>query len=217
MILIEGLPGTGKSTFAKSLERILEAKYKVRLFLETDEDNPFIYKTGTTIDTNIEDFSNFVLNAWSTFLKNESFKDYIYIQESLTIQQQMNFPLAINKVEKGKALVNEIFKKVERVNPVLIYLYSSDPVDHFEKTMESRGIEWEQQVRDTLSSSVLFKNKKVDDPVRGFIEELVLNTEDVLEECPFRVLRFNINEKSYDEILEEVTDLICYEIKKAFI
>ncbi len=216
MILIEGLPGTGKSTFAKNLVRALEGKCKVRLFLETDEDNPFIYKTGTTIDSNIEDFSNFVLNAWCTFLKNESYKDHIYIQESLTIQQQMNFPLVINKVEKGKSLINEIFKKIERVNPVLIYLYSSNPVAHFEKTMKSRGTEWEQQVRGTLSTSALLKDKKIDEPIKFFIEELVLNTEDVLEECPFRVLRFNIDEKSYDEILGEVVDLIYDENKKAF-
>lgn len=131
------------------------------------------------------------------------------MQESLTIQQQLNFPLVINQVNEGKKLIFKIFQKLERVNPTLIYLFSSDPVKHFRETMRKRGVGWQEKTEETLENSLWYKSSfSTRDPVGTFILELTKHTEDVIRQYPFKIHRFNVDVISYSDIQKEILKII---------
>lgn len=68
IILVEGIPGSGKSTFARFLSNQFERNgFTCRLFLETTYDHPIIESTGYT-DHSL--FLEAYYERWAKFLDN---------------------------------------------------------------------------------------------------------------------------------------------------
>jgi adenylate kinase family enzyme len=210
IILVEGLPGTGKSTFSKKLERYYKAREKnVRLILETDEMNPFRYQAGTSEDTNYDDFAKNIVNAWQEFLKDYNDEGFL-IQESMTIQQQVNYPLWIDEGRKSEELVFQIFKKLAHFSPKMIYLYNSDSVASFQQTMKERGEKWIKEKIEPISMSPWAQNRGLKYPqaLEEFIQSVKSYTESILESCPFEVIKVNVDSKNWDSIFDEIIERI---------
>lgn len=211
MIFIEGLPGTGKSSTALNLKRELQARgHDFSLFLETDGDSPLRYKEGTSLNDNVDEFSETMLRHWADFLSSNTQNTIV---ESLLIQQQVNLPIALDKENEGKILIRKLFELIPE--STLIYLYNSDPVESFYSSMESRGESWKDTVSNSLRLSPWVKNRNIapDESVEKFINEISRVTAELLQEFPHKVVRINVDHKNWDEVLNRCFN-ICLPNKR---
>ncbi len=205
MILIEGLPGTGKSTLAKSIsDYFISHGREVVLHLETEKDSPFRFKDGTSLDVNFDEFCSTILSKWKKYINTSSLERKLIIQESLTIQQQVNFSTIIERFDEAKKLVIEIFSLLDSETK-LIYLSSSDPKAHFEKTMKIRGSEWVEKTVRPISKTLWASKRGLTHPDSALelVTEVSKNTESILNEFPFKVLRINVDSSNWVEMEKE--------------
>lgn len=205
-VFIEGLPGSGKSTTATNLGRhLISNGESVKVILEPDEVNPFRLEAGTSQDVQPSFFIQQISKQWMDFLSQNSFRNGYLIQEAMTIQQQVNYLLWMNRKEDITPLVLKLFDLSKDLNPYLIYLYQNDATSSFQSTMLSRGQSWvEQKVKPIVNSP--FANGKNKDHIalmNSFIGEVQTITDSLFDLFPYKKLKVDISgqrEKHIQEI-----------------
>ena len=207
MILIEGVPGSGKSTTALNLhENLNEKGVKTTLYLEAAEQNPFRYHLGTTAETLFEDFTATVSKKWESFFKSYRPRDPAIILEGMTLQQQINFAVWTNKFEEVLPLIEEIARGLKSVQPTLFYLQHKDPAKRFKEVMLERGEEWVDSAVKPISQSpfALYQKLQGISALEGFLEEISIKNIECLDLFDFSVNRINVDSNNWNSTLAEI-------------
>ncbi|OZB96171.1 hypothetical protein [Paenibacillus sp. XY044] len=137
LILIEGIPGSGKSTFARFLANQFERNgLSCGLYLETTYDHPIIEFTG------YEDNALFLAehyDRWSKFLDHDP-NEEVVVMESAFLQSPM-VHLLHKEAEREliKSLVHKVSDRLSKENCGLIYFYQKDALAAINKMVEARG------------------------------------------------------------------------------
>jgi thymidylate kinase len=137
LVLIEGIPGSGKSTFARFLSNQFERNgFTCRLYLETTYDHPIIESTG------YDDYSLFLgayYDRWSKFLDKFP-NDEIVVMESAFFQSPI-VHLLHKDVDREliKSLINKVSNLLSKEDCKLIYFYQQDAPTNINKMIETRG------------------------------------------------------------------------------
>lgn len=137
LILIEGIPGSGKSTFARFLSNQFERNgYKTRVYLETTFEHVIIESTG------YEDYSLFRdlhYDRWVKFL-DDSPDEEVIVMESAFIQSPI-VHLLHKDVDREliKSLILKVSNLLNKEDCSLIYFYQKDISLAIDKMIKARG------------------------------------------------------------------------------
>lgn len=138
LILIEGMPGSGKSTYARFLSVQFERNgYRTVLFHETTADHPIISRSDIQ-DAN--DWMKEYIKKWRRFLSNQATEDSVFVMESVLFQNPM-----INLLNKDvdrdriKIFITELALILREYETSLIYFGHEDSTNAINEMIESRG------------------------------------------------------------------------------
>jgi hypothetical protein len=161
VIFVEGIPGSGKSTFAQRLAfHLQQCGHRARWHHENDRNNP-ANPAGTPHGWSASDLRG-RLSAWKQFIAQAVKDREIVILESALFQRQLNRFVKERKEEDLPGFMGALFKILRPASPILIQFSQPSIRAHYE---------WLSQVRgDTLShfskiirSSTFVPKKQMDD------------------------------------------------------
>lgn len=139
LVLIEGIPGSGKSTFARFLANQFERNgYTCNLFFETTYNHPIIYSES------FDDYDKFIKSytaRWNNFLLNQHDTDVIVMESALF--QSPIIQLLHKDVERTiiQNLIVDVSNLLKEADCKLIYFYQDNAAAAIQKMIYSRGKE----------------------------------------------------------------------------
>ena len=211
MILIEGIPGSGKSTTAINLKKELQLKkVDCKLFLEYSDENPFRYKNGTSPEVPVQDFVSTVSSQWKLFFDKYSNKNKMIIQEGMTLQQQVNYAVWIDRFIEIKPLIQEILNGLKKIQPTLFYLEHRKPEENFQRVMQERGNDWVTSAIKPISESPFAVNRNIAGvkALQSFLEEITKKNLECLSLLDFPVHRINIGDYDEDSLIIKILSVL---------
>lgn len=150
LILIDGMPGSGKSTTGKWISEILNASsIPNRFYHELDDNHPLrIYERRFSSFTVIEEaewFTAKVKQLFTDFVEAIKQNDEIIIMESYMFQNTIGFAynMQMNPQEILK-LTESLQSILSDLNPILIYYYQVNVEQNWRWICEIRGPEFAQ-------------------------------------------------------------------------
>jgi deoxyadenosine/deoxycytidine kinase len=153
-ILVEGMPGTGKSTTSQALATQLTANgVPVRWFYEKDKQHPFMPDYGVKFEL-IEDLFRALLGKWQAYVAGMSQGDDVIILDAAFLQNPIQTMLYLNIPQQMiQQFVGMLYQVIKPLNPLLVYLDIPAVERHMKKLIDSRDEEWETEVLDNLKRS----------------------------------------------------------------
>lgn len=137
LILIEGIPGSGKSTFARFLSEQFERNgLTCKLYLETTFEHPIIETTGN--DDHGLFFDDYI-NRWSKFLDSYPNEDIVVMESAFFQSPIVHFLHKDVDRELIKKLIYKVNHLLSKVECQLIYFYQQDAASSIHKMIEKRG------------------------------------------------------------------------------
>ena len=147
LILIEGLPGAGKSTTTARLGRVLQGQHiACRWFLEEDEPHPI-----ACLDFETDGLGEKVLPLWRDFAAGALQEPVVTIIESRLWQ---NTGLYMYMSERPLAEIlgfnQQVLQVLRPLSPALVYLDQPDTAAALHRLYSLRGEKWiEENVAET--------------------------------------------------------------------
>lgn len=148
LIIVEGLPASGKSTTANMIAKCLRANGG--RVVCADEGTP-----NHPADYDVYDFPDFaterklILDKWRSFVKNADCGT-VYVFNCLLLQNPMSETMMrFAKTEaESKKYIAEIADIIRPLNPLVLYLCQSDVLSAIERVKVERGNGWLNAVID---------------------------------------------------------------------
>ncbi len=164
LILIDGLPGSGKSTTAQFIALQLERNHiPARWFYELEQAHP-IHAFHVWSREGPAKFVKTIINNWRTFVAREQNSDVVNILESTLFQSTVRLLLQ-NDVPHSEILeyafhTEEITRELQ---PVLIYFSASNVAKALREICDKRRKIWEQYFVRVIDGSLYGKNRQLHD------------------------------------------------------
>jgi tRNA uridine 5-carbamoylmethylation protein Kti12 len=202
LILVEGLPGTGKSTMAQYIW--LESKKNnidIEYICERQKNHP-VETEYNSFDVNVKKYIDDSLKSWSTLVDRIVTEDKKLILDGSFIQHQINCLIfADETVEIINAYIMRLCETIKKLNPILIYLNYTDTDEAILNACTVKGERWSNNVANFLSKIAFSKNRGLTDKEAMFtffkyrhdIEIKLLSMFDIEK------LIIDVQNKSYDE------------------
>lgn len=149
LIIIEGIPGSGKTTTASSVfKRLLTNRIKTRCFLEHEELHPLLLH-GVNFNSfeNEEDadlFIQLLSSRFCDFVQEQlNSPDEVIIIESVLFQDAINVShlMGMNHI-KLLDFSSRLLTILEPLNPILIYYYQMNVEKQWRFICDVRGNDW---------------------------------------------------------------------------
>jgi len=160
LILVEGLPGSGKSTTAQVIcIQLLRNGFESRWYHEEDPFHP-ISHDGLTVDGGPTDFRSVAPSIWQSFVAQVREKDEVVIFESRLLQNLV-FPLLRQDVDRYEilTLIHKVVSQCECLHSFLVYLAQSDYPRKLRRICDLRGPNWEEYMISRNDQSVFTQRR----------------------------------------------------------
>lgn len=193
LILLEGIPGSGKTTTTSNLEKqINDIGSKVKAYDEFNLDNPIRSKmvdslrlndptlrsndpetSGQGADGIAIDQSVYSLDQWSNLSERCNASDEVVILESRYWQNSLA-PILLSGASDEKIFdeFKKIHARLKECSALLIFLQPLDVRSHLLHLLSSRKVEWGEFIAKTISDSAWAKKRNLtgQDAFFGFVE-----------------------------------------------
>lgn len=163
LILIEGCPGSGKSSTAQHIGRQLQAGLvPCRWYYEEEQPHPTAVRMGIHDPKGFRAFGRETLRTWRDFVSRAQRSDDVTIIESHLFQDIID-PLVRANVKSTRIvkLVQRMMEFCEPLNPVLIYLHQPDYASTMRRILDERGKRIETQYISRAESSRFGRRHKL--------------------------------------------------------
>lgn len=148
LIIVEGLPGSGKSTTAEMIAKELEKKGKNVICIDEGvQEHPADYANYDFPDFKTE--REKILQKWRSFVKIAD-NDSIYVFNCIYLQNpmcetMMRFDM---KEEDSKKYIMEITEIIKPLNPIIVYINQPNVKVSIDSVLNERGNDWLNAVID---------------------------------------------------------------------
>ncbi|GGG69687.1 hypothetical protein [Paenibacillus radicis (ex Gao et al. 2016)] len=149
IIIVDGMPGSGKSTTAEFISEKLNAmNFDHTLFLETSPNNPLFINTPAIVslstDDEADEFTTKVTARYADFVERYKEQQTVIIIESLIYQGILSVALFKGMQEnKVKALAKRIIEILkEGMSPEVVFYFQEDAEKNWRRICEVRGPEF---------------------------------------------------------------------------
>ena len=211
LILLEGVPGSGKTTTTKNISAYLESKgFTVKDYIEGQGDNPIGQRY--TKDSAFEILTNFSLKDYPFDSWSNLEKDYDYLIVDSRFLQNICFAAMLSNYDKNEiaAMPLRILKSLStEVTPYLVYFNHSNPREHIVKTVKERNIripEWFDWIESIFSKCPWVVERKLSDAEVYF--QPIINWHDFQESfvpnLPMKKLLIRDPSNDWNESLEKI-------------
>ena len=147
LIIVEGLPGSGKSTTAAMIAEELKKKGKTVLCFDEGEEHPADYK-----DYDFPDFETErekILAKWRDFVRDRD-REAVYVFNCVFLQNpmcetMMRFDMGY---DRSRAYIAEIAEIIKPLDPVIVYIDRPDIRTAVDRVLDERGSDWLNAVID---------------------------------------------------------------------
>ena len=206
LILVEGVPGSGKSTTAKTIMgEVTACGYKCNCYLEWGENNPSVIghmeDLAKIISTTKAREEN-VLQQWKSFANIAMQQETINIIESRFWQtESMYLYLSGHSVQEIFESNRRVIAMISELDPVLIYLVPEDIEQLHTAIAMKRNEEWRESGRqgswEEWGDSVYeqqkwFSDRSLDSKaITRFFNEWALIADKLFDRYPYRKLRIH--------------------------
>ncbi|MFW9849672.1 MAG: hypothetical protein ACFFF4_11045 [Candidatus Thorarchaeota archaeon] len=217
LILIDGIPGSGKSTTANYIHRqLLRSSIEARWFHELEESNPLFdveYIQTRTIN-DAEDYVKKTLEKWRILVKEINKTNQVYIIESYLLQATVGcmFDNNINQsiIQDYASRVPDI---ISELNPVIIYFSPQDVRENLLNLRNVRDNEWIESRGESLSKSKYAVARKLEG-FEGWVSMLSARahlSNEILQSYEFPTLVIDATNGEWDKYYDEITKFLGIE------
>jgi hypothetical protein len=160
LVLIEGLPGAGKSTTTRHIGTTLQQQgVACRWYLEEDDPHPI-----ACLDFEIKGLLEKMIPLWSSFTKHAMQEPIVTIIESRLWQNTALFMFMSNKeVEDILQFSQQIGQVLAPLSPILIYLDQDDTETALRRLYTLRGEKWMQEALVMTTAYPWFQSRGLKD------------------------------------------------------
>jgi hypothetical protein len=160
LILVEGLPGAGKTTTSSHLQTILQQQgLECRQYLEEDHPHPI-----DCLDFEIKGLAEKVVPPWEKFVEHAKREQVITIIESRLWQNTALFMYMSDCATDEIFQFNrQVWRTVKPLAPVLVYLDQEDTERALSRLYRLRGEEWMEDAMETTSQYKWFRERGLKD------------------------------------------------------
>ena len=145
LVLIEGLPGSGKTTTAEYLAtQMNDSGNPSQWFSEAAQDNPITLSMG---DIQAPDFRYRILQQWRAFAQSSAGSDIVTVIESTFWQYTALCMVYTLHLDEEVLLFNKLIStEIRPLSPALIYLDHVDANTGMKRVIDARGQGWVDNV-----------------------------------------------------------------------
>ena len=160
LILVEGLPGAGKSTTTQHIGTTLQQQgVACRWYLEGDNPHPI-----ACLDFEIEGLLEKMLPLWSSFTERAMQEPIVTIIESRLWQNTALFMFMSNReVEDILQFSQQIGQVLAPLCPILIHLDQDDTETALRRLYTLRGEKWMQEALEMTTAYPWFQSRGLKD------------------------------------------------------
>ncbi len=168
LILVDGLPGSGKTTLAQELSAHLANNNQVTVYYETTRNHPLhVVPTDDFgaawpdihLRVSPQDFAERSLERWATFLNILDTGDRVVL-ESFPFQSTIRVLLQMGADEKLIESHWHAWKDLQRpIGSHFIYLKTLDPAFQITQIAEQRGQYWQEYISNAVEQMPFAKSR----------------------------------------------------------
>jgi len=152
LVLIDGLPGTGKSTLARSLCEVLrEGGLETAWYLEEAGDHP-VHPASLIQTRNELTFADRCLESWHHFVQHVGSSDGLHVLEGSAFQSTVRF-LMEQEHPNTDVYFRRFVEIIQPLSPALIYLCTDNALEHSHNVAAHRGADWSYKVSTYLQET----------------------------------------------------------------
>ncbi|MGN0599234.1 MAG: hypothetical protein ACI4JK_05000 [Oscillospiraceae bacterium] len=204
LIIVEGLPGCGKSTAAAMIaEKLNEKGKRVVCVDEGVREHPADYA-----DYDFPDFETErekILGKWQSFTENAD-KDTIYVFNCIFLQNPMCETMMRFGMSEEASLkyIKEISEIIKPLNPIIIYIDLPDIKATIDSVLDERGNDWLNAVIDYHTSQGYGKQNNLSgyDGYIKCLEERKIRELNILKSIDIE--NYTVNRDMIAELLDSV-------------
>jgi deoxyadenosine/deoxycytidine kinase len=160
LVLIEGLPGAGKSTTTQRIGKTLEAaEFACHWFREEDEPHPI-----PCLDFAIKDLQQNMMPLWTDFVDRAIQAPTVTILDSRLWQNTALYMyMSEISVEEIAQYHGEVCNVLTPLSPALIYLDQDDAEAALRRLYTIRGEEWMEETLEETTQYAWFRSRNIND------------------------------------------------------
>jgi thymidylate kinase len=230
LILVEGVPGSGKSTTAQYISKCLsESGIANKWWYEEEKGHPvYLFNTDESMRQTIDDLANGnyknVINKalvqWRIFSDSLQGKEKVILVDSIFLGYLTwtLFPMNVPTMDID-SYVTEVEHIINPCRPTLIYFYQNDISTSLKKICERRGGNTTEQFIHNANESKYGKQRNLTgfDGMVSFWEDYRSFTDSIYAKTRIKKLSIENSEGKWNEYLQQIMNFLGVPMVKEMI